>query len=84
MKKKTEIIIALISTFVFFYLASYVSIIMFDELGAGAPTRNLINTGFVLLLLSGISTFSFIFTLDYIKSYYLPRRKFVSTGALEA
>ena len=81
MKKKTEIIIALTSTFIFFYLASYVSTIMFDELAAGAVTKDLINAGFVLFVLAGISIFSFVFTLDYLKSYYIPRRKLAGAKA---
>ena len=81
MKKRTEIIIALTSTFIFFYLASYVSVFLFGEMATGAATRDLINTGFVLFVLAGISIFSFIFSLDYLKSYYLPRRKLASIKA---
>ena len=77
MKKKTEIIIALISTFLFFYLAAYVSIILFGEVGAGAPIKDLVNTGLVLLVLTSLSLFSFLFTLDYLKSYNLLTQKLV-------
>ena len=82
MKRKTEIIIALASTFIFFYLTSYVSVFMFGEIAAGAATGDLIKTGFVLLVLAGISTFSFIFSLDYLKAYYMLRHKLVSIRAL--
>ena len=83
MKKKTEIIIALVATFLFFYLAAYVSIILLGEMAAGAAIKELLATGFVLLVLTSITIFSLIFTLDYFKSYYTLREKLVGAEAYQ-
>lgn len=81
MKKKTEIIIALTATFMFFYITSYASFNAFGELVEGAGIRDLLTTGLVLLVLTSLTVFSFIFTLDYFKSYYVLREKLAGAKA---
>ena len=71
MKKKAEIIISLASTFIFFYLTSYVSILGFEGLAAGATTMELLFIGMILLVSAGFTVFSLIFAWNYFKAHYI-------------
>ena len=68
MKRKTERIIAISSSFIFFYLVLYMSIIAHGEITAGTTIQHFISTGVVLTGVLGITLFSIIFTVNYFRS----------------
>jgi len=69
MKRKTERVIAISSTFIFFYLAVYLSIIAHGEIAAGTTIQHLVSTGIVLTGILVITAFSTIITIKYFRSY---------------
>ena len=80
MKKKAEIIISLASTFIFFYLTSYVSILGFEGLAAGATTIELLFIGMILLVSAGFTVFSLIFAWNYFKAHYIIQEKLIGAN----
>jgi hypothetical protein len=68
MKRKTERIIAISSSFIFLYLGIYLSIIAHGEITAGTTIQNFVSTGIVLTGVLGITLFSIVFTINFFRS----------------
>ena len=68
MKRRSERIIAISSSFIFFYLGLYLSIIAHGEITAGTTIQHFVSTGIVLTGVLGIMLFSIIFTVNYFRS----------------
>ncbi|MGI9550079.1 MAG: hypothetical protein ACR2MT_02675 [Aurantibacter sp.] len=68
MKRKTEKIIAIFSSFIFLYLGLYLSIIAHGEITTGTNIQHFVSTGIVLAGVLGITLFSIIITINYFRS----------------